>query len=62
MPGSDQSTSRGDLMGRRFPQSLAWMAKTEKRDLATAEQRLKQVQQRLREEQRNEKQSKQQAK
>jgi phage-related protein len=37
-------------------------AKTEKKDLATAEQRLKQVQQRLREEQRNEKQSKQQAK
>jgi phage-related protein len=37
-------------------------AKTEKRDLATAEQRWKQVQQRLREEQRNEKQKQQRGK
>ncbi|WP_425358325.1 type II toxin-antitoxin system RelE/ParE family toxin [Terriglobus saanensis] len=35
-------------------------AKTEKRDLATAEQRWKRVQQRLREEQKNEKQRLQQ--
>jgi phage-related protein len=37
-------------------------AKTEKRDLATAEQRWKQVQQRLREEQKNEKQRQQRGK
>ena len=37
-------------------------AKTEKRDLATAEQRWKQVQQRLREEQKNEKQGRQRRK
>jgi phage-related protein len=36
-------------------------AKTEKRDLATAEQRWRQVQQRLREEQRHEKQAKRKA-
>jgi phage-related protein len=37
-------------------------SKTEKRDLATAEQRWKQVQQRLREEQKNEKQRQQRGK
>jgi phage-related protein len=37
-------------------------SKTEKRDLATAEQRWKQVQQRLREEQKNEKQKQQRGK